>query len=352
MPQNPASRLSYLDASRGLAALAVLLAHFHPTILPALNNSWILKTPFRIIADGEAAVLYFFILSGFVLTVSLKQVSNLTFWVYLRFIVKRIFRIFPAFLATLVLTVVLLNVIQSRPESWLDRFWIHSPDLLSAIKESLLIIRLPNDPPQRLIPQDWTLSIELAISLFLPLMAWAISKNKYFTMLVIYFAIQFLALDDFVFDFAMGVFLASNAEQLKSKWLGLKYKSPVIIASLIIICADYLIPMFMNYSDVLLIHHKSWGLAVLLWALISSQKVQRFLSNLPMVFLGRISYSFYLLHLILLLYMTDLFPNEGALIFFCKYLAITILTSTFFYYLIERPFYRWGASFFSEKIVT
>ena len=69
-----------------MAALIVLLSHFQVTIMPQLNDSWLTKTPLKFLIDGQAAVLYFFILSGYVLTLSFQNMNEIHFTNYMKFI--------------------------------------------------------------------------------------------------------------------------------------------------------------------------------------------------------------------------------------------------------------------------
>ena len=338
MNQPPTKRLSYLDSSRGLAALAVLLSHFQLTILPQLNDSWLLKTPLHLFFDGTSAILYFFILSGYVLTLSIQNSEQLSIFSYIKFITLRIFRIFPAFIVTLLITYLTIHFFVSRPSTWLFRYWTAPSDFYSLLKQAVLIVRFPDDPLLRLIPQDWTLTIEIAISLLLPLLSYSSQKKSLLVLIFIYCAVQFLRLDPFVFDFSIGIYIACNRRNLKIKWFQNKYKIPLLLIALGLICTDFAFPHVMAVTDIVLIHHKSWGLAIFLWAIISSTKTQRLLSLKPLIFLGKISYSFYLQHLIILFIMTVLFLTLSTITFLLVYLLITILVSSITYYRIEKPF--------------
>ena len=67
---SPPDRVNFLDGIRGLAALMVLLEHvvkdFLASVQPIQYNSQFLS----FITDGHFAVAIFFVLSGYVLTVS------------------------------------------------------------------------------------------------------------------------------------------------------------------------------------------------------------------------------------------------------------------------------------------
>jgi len=343
------ARYNYLDSSRGLAALVVLLSHFQLTILPQLNDSSLLKSPLKFFIDGQAAILYFFILSGYVLTLSLKNKSVISVFDYLKFIIIRIFRIFPAYIFTLIISLIVLTSIANRPETWLSQYWNGSTGLKSLLNQAILIVRIPNDPLLRLIPQDWTLTIEIAVSFLLPLLAALSSLRPVFVLILVYFSVQFLELDAFVFDFSLGIFIASHKDRMISEWKDLGYKYILMLLGFVLICADYLCPSQMKFTDLFLIHHKSWGIVILLWAIISSDKIQGILSWKPLVFLGKISYSFYLLHLIILLCLTDVLFNLNQILFLIVYLSITIIASSVTYRIIELPFNRFGKSLFSKK---
>lgn len=336
MIQPANKRLLFLDSSRGLAALVVLLSHFQRTILPHLNNSLLLKTPFHLTIDGTSAILYFFILSGFVLTLSIKNDEKISIGSYVKFITLRIFRIYPVFIFTLLITYISIHNFQTRPTTWLSQYWKTQQDFYSLVKQAILIVRMPNDPLLRLIPQDWTLSIEIAFSMFLPFLAYAFRKKSTFFLIVIYFLVQLFKIDPFIFDFSLGIFLACNMDKLKNKWTNNKYKIYLLSFAFLLISADFTFPDLMNKTDTILIHHKSWGLSILLWAIISSNKIQRFLTFKPMIFLGKISYSFYLLHLIILFIMLSFF-KLSAVTFLLVYLIITVLISSLTYQLIEKP---------------
>src|SRR5512138_1450038 len=64
-------RQTQLDSLRGLAACSVVLCHAG-NILPAVYDDpqrlwWLTKTPLALLRAGHAAVVFFFILSGYVL---------------------------------------------------------------------------------------------------------------------------------------------------------------------------------------------------------------------------------------------------------------------------------------------
>jgi peptidoglycan/LPS O-acetylase OafA/YrhL len=331
-------RLSYLDSSRGIAALIVLLAHFTLTILPELKDSVLLKTPLGIFVDGQAAVLYFFILSGYVLTLSIKDIFTYSLNKYVKFVIKRCLRIFPAFILALLVSYLLIKLFGVPDNTFLNTYWKGEINFWELLKQSILIFRFPNEPELRLLPHDWTLSIEIAVSLLLPMLAMLSFRNPYLFILFIYLSVKFLKLDPFVFDFSLGIFIVTIQERLINFWRGFRYKFIILLIAVLFITFDYFIPEVMKISDRLLIHHKSWGLAIFLFALIASPLTQKIFSNKILVFLGRISYSFYLFHLIVLMVMTSLFPGMNPIFFLIVYIMITVLVSTLTYIQVEKPF--------------
>lgn len=95
-PTQPARRLVEVDALRGVAALAVVLFHFttrftelfHPASLPVVNVSY-----------GHYGVNLFFIISGFVIFMTLEKTVR-----PMDFVVSRFSRLFPAYWVAIVLT--------------------------------------------------------------------------------------------------------------------------------------------------------------------------------------------------------------------------------------------------------
>ena len=101
-PAGAGNRLAWLDALRGLAALAVVFNHFGYFIPPQLN-----KPVYQWMNPGDYGVFVFFIISGYIVPASLERKGSVrTFWV------SRIFRLYPLYLlaVALVLALGLLHV--------------------------------------------------------------------------------------------------------------------------------------------------------------------------------------------------------------------------------------------------
>ncbi|MBT2232612.1 acyltransferase [Nonomuraea sp. NEAU-A123] len=80
------ARLAWLDALRGIGALAVVAEHLLPWFLPALRPYW-----FNL---GVYGILVFFLVSGYIIPMSLERHGDLrAFWV------SRVFRLYPLYLA-------------------------------------------------------------------------------------------------------------------------------------------------------------------------------------------------------------------------------------------------------------
>ncbi len=123
-----------LESLRGLAALSV--AGFHITQAPALIGGELVMLKTRpsaamdvlnILFQGQSAVTFFFVLSGFVLTASLQKTRQPVGELALPFVVARIFRIYPAWIFAILVFVGVywttgktLNVIPSLAETFLN----------------------------------------------------------------------------------------------------------------------------------------------------------------------------------------------------------------------------------------
>ncbi|MFB9889335.1 acyltransferase family protein [Planobispora takensis] len=82
------ARMGWLDALRGIAATAVLISHMLPWFAPRLTPSWI--------ALGTAGVLVFFLVSGYIIPASLERRGCVrSFWT------SRLFRLYPLYLVAI-----------------------------------------------------------------------------------------------------------------------------------------------------------------------------------------------------------------------------------------------------------
>lgn len=97
-------RIKELDAFRGLAALAVVLYHY-TTIY---SKNFDVESPLYF-SYGWLGVPFFFILSGFVITLTIERCQNS--WQFLK---KRFVRLYPTFWICLVLTLVTIGVTNSN----------------------------------------------------------------------------------------------------------------------------------------------------------------------------------------------------------------------------------------------
>ncbi|NUO99405.1 MAG: acyltransferase [Nonomuraea sp.] len=85
-----APRLAWLDALRGIGALAVVAEHLLPWFLPALRPYWF--------SLGVYGILVFFLVSGYIIPTSLERHGDMrAFWT------SRAFRLYPLYLAVIVL---------------------------------------------------------------------------------------------------------------------------------------------------------------------------------------------------------------------------------------------------------
>lgn len=154
-----------LQALRGLAALMVLVAHCASAI--ALPDG---IGPFRFIINSGGAVVFFFVLSGFVLALSLRS-RPATLQNTVSYYVRRGFRIYPALIFATIAGALVCNYLVLRADLSFGSDWLH------------VFYQKPIDGPKFLQaaaglsaaanPPAWSIFVELICSAILPLLVFA-----------------------------------------------------------------------------------------------------------------------------------------------------------------------------------
>src|SRR5487761_505261 len=104
-PQPPTTqRMAWLDALRGIAALAVVYDHVSRYLLPQVRFH-----VYQWVDTGWYGVFVFFLISGYIVPASLERKGSVrTFWV------SRVFRLYPMYLAAIALALVIWQAGQAN----------------------------------------------------------------------------------------------------------------------------------------------------------------------------------------------------------------------------------------------
>jgi peptidoglycan/LPS O-acetylase OafA/YrhL len=143
------ARLGWLDALRGLAALTVMLSHFIQFMLPGVFTAvsgWFIP--------GSFGVLLFFMVSGYIVPASLERRGSVrTFWL------SRLFRIYPMALFSIALGLTFVALGWQTRSLGAITPWLTLHPLTTALANATLLQDLLGGA--NLLPVMWTLSYEM-----------------------------------------------------------------------------------------------------------------------------------------------------------------------------------------------
>lgn len=305
-------RFFALDGIRGYAAFAVLVYH-SILIYDAGLITNVLNLPIQyipdiynklvkvalVIFDGPTAVMVFFILSGMVLSIALrKSVLHSPILLNLEFALKRITRIYPTLMISLIFfwaSRVLLH--QLNP----NIFSIYGPK--SLIYNALLINTIINGA-------TWTLQIEILAIPFI-LFCFFVQKKLGLKGLMVIFFYLMLAFDNSILQipiiptilyqnfppFVCGFLITS--EDSEQFFVMLRKDSRIFIVALSGLFVAPLIARPLSFSSILV---QLFCASIFLGGVYYRQfsPLLKILESRTSVYLGKISYSFYLNNVIFL----------------------------------------------------
>ena len=362
----PGKRLVYLDTARALAALSTVVWHFCTALLNYDKPGFVRDSPFHAFWYGDADVTFFFIHSGFILTYCNRQFAeSISGPSYARFLIGRIFRIYPLYLFILLVSHLLaVTVYPLSPGHFLTahfhEYWNFRKTWADVCREALLVIRLPGNSVERYLPQDWTLTVELIASAFLPLLNWMMRRQIWLCCLLILLLARLPWLTTYILEFGLGVLLYYVMGPAVAWWR----RSGAVGRWVVVLLALSLSTCCFSFSDYLGSGRSLFGVTpdrllvaagCCLWfvVLLSSPKVQRLLSHRWLVKCGEACYGLYLWHLLLLIAGADIGMQvlvdhtslplwADHLILLAAVMAMTVCLSLWSHILIERPLIRLG----------
>jgi peptidoglycan/LPS O-acetylase OafA/YrhL len=365
---NGTKRLSYLDSARGLAALSVTIWHFLAAFLNWPGVRAVALSPLHLLWYGQADVLFFFIHSGFILAYAYaNQCAKLRLGNYSRFYVERIFRIYPLFLFVLLGSFLLKQsvypLVPARYTSaHLQTFWAGALGWHQFLKEGILFYPAFGKGQFFLIPQGWTLSVEILVCPWVPVLALLLRNKKWAWTYwpVVFILLKIFRLNTYLFEFALGVFLYYQWSLIRQLWSSMTLLLKGLAAAVCAVlysCFFHFVSLFT--FDVVWITPGldrlvvAAGCGLIFCILLCSLSLEKILSVSFLVSLGRACYSIYLVHMLILICFADYLmqwlhslvslPEGGYLIIlFIIYITGTTGISFLTYKFIERPFNQWG----------
>ncbi|MGP8216651.1 MAG: acyltransferase family protein [Bacteroidia bacterium] len=367
-------RIHFVDGIRGIAAVIVVLYHYLLGFYPALyrfeaqyshtdnlSEKHLTLSIFSIFYNASFAVCMFFVLSGYALSYSFFKNKNSKI-VLIPAIIRRYLRLEIPILFSAVLSFILLAaglytnvyiaVQYTKSTFWLSGLWNIQPSFFEMVKESVYtsIFKGGSIKYNTVL---WTMYIEFMGSMvvFLTLALFGRSKIRYLMYLVIMIVLNMyfsylpafvigIALCDFynsaerprlygfvsIVLFALGIYIGSyqNVGTTRTIWNGL----------------DWLFHANKTFPYIL-------GASLILLAVINAKPLQKIFSSKIMQFFGKISFSLYLIHVLVLgslsCFLFKCFYAQLSWNYFYSFLATFLLSfgfivgfSYFMYKYIDR----------------
>lgn len=351
--------IAELQSLRGIAALVVVLHHCLYYFAMPDRYYPIAESLF----NGHAAVVAFFVLSGYVLTASLQRapIGNNEI---VRFLFRRIFRLYPAIIVTCAGSLLLLLLINHNIEipnrsNWASQFFRPANQNLKSVVASL------SGLGTFLVPPMWSITAELAGSVLVLFMA-ITSRGRPAVMIAYVVALALLSLVlptysraliivTYMVHFAIGASLPLWSGRLGS-CLGSRSGARLALLCVALMAGFRLVGGwgFRNSFDAPLPGLVEGTAAAVLIALIVERRdVFSLLASRPLVSLGDISFSLYLIHFPIMVALTTVGAGMLGLSVFASWplSAVALMVATvpcsiflayFSYHWVELPGIRLG----------
>jgi exopolysaccharide biosynthesis WecB/TagA/CpsF family protein len=357
-------RFSQLDALRGIAALTVVFGHcmrvlpgtgaddtVHSTSLGIMKH-----TPLHFLWAGHQAVIFFFVLSGFVLSLPFHSARADS---YGGFVIKRICRIWLPYVA-IISAALMARLLFSRYNDdtfisgWVHSAWLQDLQPLLLLNHASLIGSF-NDT--LLDPVVWSLTIEMRISIIFPILIWAALRLRWqvtlpgaFLIGAIGYAMTYAGVlanlgrtIAYIPLFVVGILMAKYRENVKRFYHAWASRFGLWSMLLLGVLA-YTYPWWVlpHMRRMHIAPPDDWataiGVVLFITAALGSAAVIKVLSHRIPVWLGRISYSLYLVHAVVLLSLVHLLYGRVPLgVIWLTTVVLSLVLATLSYRYIEVP---------------
>lgn len=355
--------VAYLDGFRGYAILLVMLSHFH----------------FLQMDVAYLGVTLFFYVSGLLITKLLIAEFNKNSYIDLKsFYIRRIFRLYPALLFMLLLSIVII-ILHDYPIIW--------NDILSGLfyyTNYYLVYFSPDTSDANYLLTSkilWSLSVEEHFYLFFPFlfMLFYTTKSKRLVYILTFLLGAFLLIrilvatsdktgmeifqityytthcraDSILFGCLSALLLYQNEHRIYLRLLK-SYVAFFISVGLLafsLIYNDFFFQTTFKYT------FQGFAFAIIIPAfanLFHKGFFYSIVANKVLVYIGRLSYSLYLFHW-LSLKIGNLYAEPTSLKWYLIVIPFTILFSLLSYYCVEKPFLslrkKFGSNVLSPSVM-
>ncbi len=360
--ESKVSRLDSLTGARFIAAASVFIFHaasiriFQPT---GPDSDFFLTIS---ATSGTMAVSFFFVLSGFILTWSARKYDTAR-----EFYRRRFFKIFPNHIVTFLLSLVvyatlagallpaLLNI--TLLHAWVPKMpyfisfnhvtWSLSCELLFYAAFPLLYKLAQRIPVRRLW---WAAGAVLAAIFVVPLFAkllpteprmmLLLTDNQSFSEPILQYWFVYIFPPVRLLDFVLGILMARIV--LSGRWINLRPLPALAVVVACYVLASF-VPFLYSLNAVTIV-----GVALIIPAVASAETAGRptFLASRPMIWLGEISFAFYMVHMMVILYgrqqvgYRHFLNTTQGIGWILLMFAITLVGGWLLYVAVERPMMR------------
>ena len=346
-----------LDSLRGVAAITVVFGHFYLLWREAGHTPhWVEQLfrmpPFFLLVAGHAAVVLFFLLSGFVLTLPVLRDKTQS---YPQYVIRRVCRIYLPYLVALSISLIACAKLYGRPlyGQWFQHTWVAAPHAASVLQH---VVFIGNFNTVLYNPPIWSLVHEMRISLIFPLLCLAALRLNTRIVLLISACLPLIA--DLLAGhsilpetyarsvgycgmFLIGVLIARHQDAIRERFQQIPRFARWAVFFLAL--AFYLypgastLPLHLRGMQLELV--TAIGGSYIIIMAVMHAGFSNLLRRKPLRFLGKVSYSIYLIHFPLLFALAILcsYENIPLLVAFPVFVTATLVLSNIFYTYIEKP---------------